>query len=242
MILPVNELCDLCNRRGIAVVIDGAHALGQVEIDLKRMNPGFYTSNAHKWLCAPKGSAFLYVSKKYQPMARPLVISHGYGRGFLSEYYWSGTNDYSALLCVEDSLLFREKLVENPDNESLSSSPGATSRNTRIVQYNNDLCHWAAKMLAERWGTRILLSDPRMYASMAVIQLPFQDPSRDMDYNDADKIRVTLFEKHCIENMLVVLDDKKIWIRISAQVYNEKSDFEFLAEKVSEVMKGFSSQ
>ncbi len=72
------------------MLIDGAHALGQLDLDLDRMRPDYYVSNAHKWLSAPKGSAFMYVDRKHQQSTRPLVISHGFGSGFNSEFIWSG--------------------------------------------------------------------------------------------------------------------------------------------------------
>jgi len=72
------------------VLIDGAHALGSLSLDLMTLGVDYYVSNAHKWFCASKGSAFMYVEKKHQAYTRPLVISHGFGSGFNSEFIWSG--------------------------------------------------------------------------------------------------------------------------------------------------------
>lgn len=105
IVLPVKELIEICKLRNILVFIDGAHALGVLPLDLKDINADFYTSNAHKWLCSPKGVAFLYVRHELKTKIRPLVISHGFGSGFNSEFMWSGLRDYSSMLaltCVLD--------------------------------------------------------------------------------------------------------------------------------------------
>ena len=85
--------------RGISVLIDGAHALGQLDLNLSSLGDvDYYVSNAHKWLSAPKGSAFMYVHKKHQASTKPLVISHGYGSGFNSQFIWSGES-FLAIYC-----------------------------------------------------------------------------------------------------------------------------------------------
>ena len=72
------------------MLIDGAHALGALHLDLRSLDPDYYVSNAHKWFCAPKGCAFMYVKKELQSQTRPLIISHGFGSGFNSEFIWAG--------------------------------------------------------------------------------------------------------------------------------------------------------
>ena len=70
--------------------MDGAHTLGSMNLDLRTLGVDYYTSNAHKWFCAPKGAAFMYVRRALQPDTRPLVISPGLDSGFTSEFVWSG--------------------------------------------------------------------------------------------------------------------------------------------------------
>ena len=72
------------------IVVDGAHALLSIPINLKELNVDYYVSNCHKWFSAPKGTAFMYVKKEHQYRTRPLVISHGWGSGFISEFIWQG--------------------------------------------------------------------------------------------------------------------------------------------------------
>lgn len=92
--------------RNVPILIDGAHALGSLDLQLSRFCPDFYASNCHKWFCCPKGSAFLYVKEDRQPHTRPLVISHGFGSGFNSEFIWTGKILYlmRILSIIEDRL------------------------------------------------------------------------------------------------------------------------------------------
>lgn len=72
------------------VLVDGAHALGQIDVDVATLGADFFVANCHKWLCAPRGSAILWVARERQPLIRPLVISHGVGEGFTSDFIWDG--------------------------------------------------------------------------------------------------------------------------------------------------------
>ncbi|KAL8614549.1 hypothetical protein ACOMHN_049849 [Nucella lapillus] len=108
IVLPLQQLTALCHRRGVQVLVDGAHALGQLHLDLQSLDADYYVSNAHKWFCGPKGAAFLYVRKELQPSIHPLLVSHGYGSGFNSEFIWRGLDDYSPFLALHTVLDFWE--------------------------------------------------------------------------------------------------------------------------------------
>jgi isopenicillin-N epimerase len=113
--LPVAALCRHARAAGILTVIDGAHAPGQVDIDLATLDADIYTGNLHKWLCAPKGAGFLWVRPALQAQITPLVVSWGYGpeRGhfeesdFISAHQWQGTDDISAYLSVPAAIQFQ---------------------------------------------------------------------------------------------------------------------------------------
>ncbi|KAK7107905.1 hypothetical protein V1264_015735 [Littorina saxatilis] len=90
IILPLQQIIPVCHEHGVQVLVDGAHALGALQLDLRKLDADFYVSNAHKWFCSPKGAAFLYVRRDLKPSIHPLVISHGYGSGFNSEFIWAG--------------------------------------------------------------------------------------------------------------------------------------------------------
>ena len=101
--------------RNIITIIDGAHVPAQLELDITDINPDFYSGACHKWMCSPKGVAFLYVKKEFQKQIKPLVISWGYESDnpshsqFLDYLQWQGTNDMSAYLTIPDTINFLKK-------------------------------------------------------------------------------------------------------------------------------------
>jgi isopenicillin-N epimerase len=112
LVLPVAELVGRARARGILTVIDGAHAPGQLDLDLDALGADFYTGNCHKWLLAPKGAAFLYARRERQDLLEPLVVSWGWESDepgpsrFVDEHEWTGTRDPSAALAVPAALDF----------------------------------------------------------------------------------------------------------------------------------------
>lgn len=110
LVFPVREITRELERRGVAVLVDGAHAVGMVPVDLGALGASYYTSNLHKWLCAPKGCAFLHVREDRRSGLHPTVISHGLGKGLLAEFDWTGTDDPSPWLVVPDAIAALEAL------------------------------------------------------------------------------------------------------------------------------------
>ena len=106
LILPIARLVADLRARGIDTLVDGAHAPGMVPLALSELGAAYYTGNAHKWLCAPKGAAFLHVRRNRQAQLHPTVISHGFSAGFHAEFDWTGTFDPTPWLCVPESLRF----------------------------------------------------------------------------------------------------------------------------------------
>jgi len=114
---PVEQICDYARDSGILSFIDGAHAPGQIDLNLQEIGADFYTGNCHKWMMAPKGSGFLFVRPELQDLIDPLVVSWGWGTDyehssgsrFLDYLQWWGTHDPSAFLTVPAAIDFQNR-------------------------------------------------------------------------------------------------------------------------------------
>ncbi len=138
LVLPVAEIVAALAARGVETLLDAAHSPGMLELDLDAIGAGYATGNCHKWLCAPKGSAFLHVRRDRQAAVRPLVISHGATSSrvdrsaFRLEHDWTGTLDPSAWLAVPAAIEFGAGLL--PDGW-----PGLRARGHRLALEARDL-------------------------------------------------------------------------------------------------------
>ncbi len=111
LILPIEEMIAECKDRGIKVLIDGAHAPGMIpNLNIEALGCDWYAGNCHKWLGAPRGSAFLWTAPEHQAGLRPTTISHGIGDGYTAAFDWPGTKDFTPYLTIPDALAFRESL------------------------------------------------------------------------------------------------------------------------------------
>src|SRR5690606_18122497 len=114
-IFPIAEVCRRARAEGIMTVIDGAHAPGQIEIDLAALDADFYTGNCHKWLCSPKSAGFLYARRELQDLLDPLVVSWGWKSRaprpsrFLDIFEWRGTHDPASYLAVPAAINYQNE-------------------------------------------------------------------------------------------------------------------------------------
>jgi isopenicillin-N epimerase len=207
VIFPVRELTALCRAAGVPVLIDGAHAPGMLSLDVPSLGADWYAGNCHKWLMAPKGSAFLWTAPERQADTHPLVISHGFGQGFTAEFDWVGTRDPSAWLSIPAAIDFHERLG------------GA-----RLRERNAALAREQAMMLARAWQTERGAADA-LTGSMAAVRLPLHEPAT---AERALELRRNLFDDHRIE-VPVTAFAGALWARISAHAYNRPEDYARLA-------------
>jgi isopenicillin-N epimerase len=207
VIFPARELTALCRAAGVPVLIDGAHAPGMLSLDVPSIGADWYTGNCHKWLMAPKGSAFLWVTPERQADTHPLVISHGYGHGFTAEFDWVGTRDPSAWLSVPAAIDFHERLG------------GALLRERNI-----GMAREQATLLARTWQTERGTPDA-LTGSMAAVRLPLTEAAT---AERALGLRRKLFDEHRIEAPVMVFADA-LWVRVSAHAYNRPADYAWLA-------------
>lgn len=211
LILPVAELAARCRDRNVAVLIDGAHAPGTLALDVPSLGADWYVANLHKWAHAPRSCGFLWAHESRQARLHPPVISWGLGQGFLAEFDWVGTRDPSPWLAAPAGLAFLEELGFE-----------------RVRRYNHDLAWRAGQALSERWGTT-LPCDESCVGSMVTVPLPH---SLGATAADAARLRDALLEEDHIEVQLHA-GHGSLWVRVSAQVYNDWTDIERLGDAIA---------
>jgi isopenicillin-N epimerase len=212
LIWPVTELVALARSHGVPVLVDGAHAPGQVELDIPSLGADWYTGNCHKWLFAPRGCGFLWTGHGRNAAIHPTAISHGYGGGFTAEFDWTGTRDFSAWLAIDAALEFLAAM-------------GAE----RVRSYCHELVASASAEIARVWREP-LAGPPAMHGSMMAIRLPHAwqravPATREV----AAKLQSLFMREHRIAVAINVIDDA-LWARVSAQIYNAPEDFERLTQ------------
>jgi isopenicillin-N epimerase len=220
LILPLARLVGELKARGIDALVDGAHAPGMVPIALTELGAAYYTGNAHKWLCAPKGAAFLHVRRDRQAELHPHVISHGYSAGFHAEFDWTGTFDPTPWLCIPESVRFIGGLL-----------PGGWPD---VMAANQALALRARALLLD--SLRVDIPCPEsMIGSMAAIPLPpaaAGAPASRLDLKGLhDWFRERGIEAWFHPNPVPLL-------RISAQLYNSLDQYEEFARLLEEALHG----
>ena len=221
VIFPVERIVAELNARGVDTLIDGAHAPGMLPLDLRAVNAAYYAGNLHKWVCAPKGAAFLYVRENRRATVRPTSISHGATSDrrdrsrYLIEFDWTGTDDPTAILSVPESLRVMASLVDGGWPE--------------IRRRNRVLALQARDILIEALGIEKPAPD-EMIGSMAAVPIP-DSPYDTHSLFGNDPVQDILFDKYRIEVpvMLWPKHPKRV-LRVSAQLYNEPAEYERLAD------------
>jgi isopenicillin-N epimerase len=227
-VLPVARICRELKATNIPVFVDGAHAPGMLPLNLEEMAPDFYTGNCHKWLCAPKGSAFLYVNPERHKDMIPSVISFFFRKGitpqeqFFYSFFWSGTAiDYLSCSMVKFAVEFLEKSVTG-------GWQGIMTHNRKLVRIGREIIRDILKL--DQY------TPDNMTGSMVTFKLN----------SKSEKDPVTLVDKLCLQ----LLYDYKIEafisrlyqteeriLRISAHLYNKESDYLRLAESLKKLLK-----
>lgn len=212
---PIAEICKKARQHNILTVIDGAHAPGQIDLDLDRLDADFYSGNLHKWLCAPKGAAFLYANPRVQHLVEPLVISWGWqsetpgSSQFVDYLEWQGTRDLSAFLAVPDAIQFQKDhnwpTIRNQCHELLNATRQQIDLITGCPSFYSNSNFW--------------------FQQMASCQLP-------INVNIA-QLKSSLYDQFHIE-IPVILWNQRPLIRISIQAYNTKEDSLALASALKQ--------
>jgi isopenicillin-N epimerase len=217
-ILPLERFIEIAHKHNILVLVDGAHAVGQIPLDMNELGADFYTGNFHKWFFCGAGCSFLWVHPKHQDKIWPNVISWGYKDSFSARFIWNGTQDHGPYLAASAAAQIFDRL-------------GGQSK---VNAYNNELALQAAVMLKDSWQTELSAPlEPGRNASMYTIRVPpfktamAKQPLTKQGIFLGDTLR----EKYKIE-VPVLTGTRSLWVRISAQVYNEFGDYLKLRDAV----------
>jgi len=226
LVFPIARLVAELSARGVDTLVDGAHALGMVPLELSRLGAAYYTANAHKWLCAPKGAAFLHVRKDRQKGLHPVAISHGYAGGearFRDEFDWTGTIDPTPALTIPFCIEYLGGLV-----------PGGWPA---LMERNRGLALRAREIFLERLGGRPPCPDS-MVGAMAAVVLP--PPSRSSSLFGLDREALCdRMRAHDVESWFHPSPSAgAMLVRLSAQLYNTEAQFARLAALLAEALRG----
>ena len=230
LVFPIADIVAELDRRGIDTIVDAAHAPGMVPIEVDRLGAAYWTGNGHKWLCGPKGSAFLWVREDRRAAIHPLVVSHGANdvrveagtrTRFRVEFDWPGTVDPTPNLAAADAVALIADLA-----------PGGGGW-PAIMAANHELAVDARRRLCAAFDIEPPAPDD-MLGSMAAIALPVAA---------SDEVALDLTQALAVEDGIEVPvgawpvpaardggAPQATLLRISAQLYNEPSDYDRLAD------------
>jgi isopenicillin-N epimerase len=215
LILPVREIAARARARGIAVLVDGAHAPGAIRLDIPSLGADWYTGNLHKWAMAPRSSAFLWAPPERQADLHPAVISWGFDHGFDAEFDLVGTRDPTPWLTAPAGIAFLESLGLDA-----------------LRAWNHALVWDATRMLADRWRVPVP-ADESMIGPMVTMELP---ASVKPEAAAVQALRDALLFEDRIEVQMHVFKGRA-WCRLCGQAYVDASDFEKFRDAVERRLK-----
>lgn len=217
LIFPIAEICNRARQQGIFTIIDGAHAPGQIPLSLDALGADFYSGNLHKWLCAPKGCAFLYARPEVQSMIEPLIVSWGWlpdqtSSAPLIDYNeYIGTRDLASFLAAPDAIRFQQAHDWDHVRAACHQLAGETRERinslTGLTSIHNEDDHW--------WG------------QMDVARLPASV--------DIETLKTRLYNDFRVEVPLTEWNGLKL-IRVSIQGYNTRSDADALLNALQKLL------
>lgn len=238
MRLPFEELTLLCRSQGVLSLIDGAHGIGQIDLNLSSLDPDFFVSNCHKWLMTSRSCAVFYCPVRNQALMRStLPTSHGFiprpsqegaldstkpdgeKSEFVSQFDFVGTADNSAFLTLEEAIRWRREVCGGE---------------RKIQDYCTALARRGGQRVADILGTRVLDNQSHTLSAcfMVNILLPITKPTDALDITEWMQQRMV---KRHRTFMPVFPFQGSWWVRLSAQVYLEDSDFEWAGWTLKEL-------
>jgi isopenicillin-N epimerase len=224
LIFPIAEICRRARQAGILTIIDGAHAPSQIPVNLAELGADVYAGACHKWLCAPKGAAFVYVRPEHQHWTEPLVVSFGWqsdhpGPSQYVDYHeWQGTRDLAAFLAVPAAIQFQAE--HNWDAVRARCHTLAVNTRERIIDLTDaePICPLSAGDGAGNW-----------FSQMVVAPLPAD--------TDLPTLSTRLHDEFCIE-VPCTRPGGQPSLRISFQAYNSQADADALVDALAKILQG----
>lgn len=208
LVLPIAEMLELARKHGVPVLVDGAHAPGLLPLNIASLGADYYTGNLHKWVCAPKGSAFLWAAPKWQSTLRPPIVGHAHGGPWQDQFHTLGTRDYSNWLSLPAVLAF------------WAQQGGLEAARA----HNDSLASQARTVVLSGLGASAA-GPPSMQAAMVAFLLP--DSFGPATLKGAWELKDRLWSEHRVEIPITPHDDG-LWMRFSAQLYNTLDDYRAL--------------
>ncbi len=217
--MPVEDICTLARGRGILTLVDGAHAPGQIPLNVGEVGADFYVGNCHKWMLSPKGAAFLHACPRGQALLDPLVVSWGWGKNspfttgspFLDALQWTGTDDPSACLAVPAAIQFQKD----------HNWPEVRKRCRQLLEQSLERASQITGMPS------IYPQGERLYHQMAVVPLP--------PINDLEGFQKALYQGYKIEIPAIEWQGRH-FLRISVQGYNSEEDLDIFLGALGEML------
>eukprot|EP01084_Bolivina_argentea_P224018 378905_1 len=235
VLFDIKSITNVLHKYNILSIIDGAHSIGQIKLNLTDINCDFFVSNGHKWLMSPHGSAIMYIKKEYQYLIYPLIINDGapsFGNKYIASldtseytqfqryYNYQGTSDQTAYLAMSAAVHFRNFISKNNDE--------------LIINYCHNLVIYGAEIVANIWNTSRLVTNNDNVGNMVNVKLPTQNKTK------AYLIRNILFDRNATDEkygFLWVFEWNGIlYCRLSAQIYNDLTDFEWFARVTLQIL------
>ncbi len=218
LIFPVKEICAKARELGIMCFVDGAHAPGQIPLNIQELDPDIYTGACHKWMMTPKGSSFLYVKKEIQHLFDPLIVSWGYDSAnpsdsrFIDYHQGQGTRDFSAFLTIPKAIAFMK------DHNW-----------TDVAKSCRDLLQKNIPRFCELLGSKPLCPITDEFLGQLVsIPIKTEHP---------EKLQRLLFEKYKIE-IPVIRHNEYVFVRYAINAFNSQSDLDKLYDALVDIIKG----
>ncbi|KAK4056380.1 hypothetical protein OIO90_002523 [Microbotryomycetes sp. JL221] len=249
VVVPWQELVKLYKQHDILSLVDAAHEIGQLPVNLRQSQPDFWISNCHKWLLAHRACAVLYVDKKHQHLIHSIPTGHYYRNRIKDEamkdpdwsleFEWNGTIDFAPLLATLDALDFRQTILGGEE---------------RITKYCHHLALKGGRMFAQILNTETMENtqpeeEGQLVANMINVRLPIDLPSTELEPQERAmqiaKIRTAFHAEQALHKSTMVpffMHNDKPWTRLSAQVYIEFQDFIDVAHIVKEVCDKLNRQ